>query len=161
MTVTVDKLALAFRKALRQGGEPLADAVREQAVVRYGRKFTEVALRRLQQVFNAEHAAQKAEYERECAHYAFAKEMFDGLPRSTTLAEACAIKASQGDESARHYLEIVEKSSGPRPSRRVWPFLSLMPHLCRRSLRNANRPCPQDQPEGLIPSALCTAVLSG
>lgn len=108
--MTIDGLALTFRKALRLGGEPLADAVLERAVVRYGRKFTEVALRRLQQASSAQYAAQKAEHERECAHYAFAKEMFNGLSRTMTLVEACAIKAAQGNESARHYLENVEKS---------------------------------------------------
>jgi hypothetical protein len=109
--MTIDKLASAFLTALRQGGEQLADAVLERGVARYGRSFTEVALRRAQQCLNAEHAAPQAEYARECAFHEFAMAMFNGLPRNTTLGEACAIKAAQGNEAARHYLEAAGQIS--------------------------------------------------
>jgi hypothetical protein len=52
--MTIDKLALAFRTAFERGGEELADAVLEQAVVRYGRSFASVALRRFEQCIDGE-----------------------------------------------------------------------------------------------------------
>jgi hypothetical protein len=106
MKMTIDKLASTFRTTLRQGGEPLADALLQRAVERYGKKFVEVALRRFQQCINAEHAARKREYAQECAFHEFALEMFAGLPKNITLAKACQIKAAQGDEAARRFLEI-------------------------------------------------------
>jgi hypothetical protein len=103
--MTIDGLASAFLDEALRRNERLADALLKEAVARYGRSFAEVALRRAQQAVNARHAAEKAEYARECAFYEFAMKMFDGSPPDTTLNEACAIKAAQGDESARRYLE--------------------------------------------------------
>ena len=37
-------------------------------------------------------------------------QMFDGLPPETTLVQTCKIKAAQGSEAARRYLEAMDSS---------------------------------------------------
>jgi hypothetical protein len=54
MGMTIDRLALCFRQTLREHGVELANAVRDVAVERYGRKFVLTALKRQRQMLNAE-----------------------------------------------------------------------------------------------------------
>jgi hypothetical protein len=53
------------------------------------------------------HAICRALWEREKERTKKTIKLFDGLPRSTTLTEACRIKAAQGDQFARQYLDFL------------------------------------------------------